>query len=137
MAADLNSCNFIGRLGRDVEMKTMSNGDQMAVFSLAVGESYTNKQGEKVKNTEWVNCVCYRKLAEICGKYLGKGSQVYVSGKMNTTKYTGKDGSEKWSTKIIIDTMQMLGTKHGHENDAEPVKSIDDASFNPELDVPF
>lgn len=133
MAADLNRCSFIGRLGRDVELKVMANGENMAVFSLAVGESYTNKAGEKVKNTEWVNIVCYRKLAEICSKYLGKGSQVYVSGKMNTSKYTGKDGNEKQSTKIIIDEMQMLGTKQGHENDPEPQK------VDPELlgDVPF
>ena len=134
MAADLNHCSFIGRLGRNVELKTMSNGEQMAVFSLAVGESYTNKAGEKVKTTEWVNIVCYRKLAEICGKYLGKGSQVYVSGKLNTSKYTGKDGAEKYSTKVIIDTMQMLGSKHGHENDAEPVKALDEDLT---LDVPF
>lgn len=135
MAADLNRCSFIGRLGRDVELKTMSNGDVMAVFSLAVSDSYTNKNGEKVKNTEWINIICYKKLAEICHKYLGKGSQVYVSGKMNTTKYTGKDGNEKWSTKVIIDEMQMLGTKHGHENENDPEPKVVDPSLL--SDVPF
>ncbi len=133
MAADLNHCAFIGRLGRDVELKTMANGEAMAVFSLAVGESYTKQTGEKIKNTEWVNCVCYRKLAEICHKYLGKGSLVYVSGKLNTSKYTSKDGSEKHSTRVIIDKMQMLGSKAGHENDPEPAKNDNDLM----MDVPF
>lgn len=131
MAADLNRCEFIGRLGRDPELKTMNNGEQMATFSIAVGESYMNKAGERIKNTEWINIVAYRKLAEICGKYLGKGSQVYVSGKLNTTKYTGKDGQEKTATKVIIDTMQMVGAKSSNDND-ESVSNSDNIE-----DIPF
>lgn len=131
MASDLNRCQFIGRLGKDVELKTISNGEQMAVFSIAVGDSYTAKNGEKIKNTEWVNVVCYRKLAEICHKYLGKGSQVYVSGKLNSSKYTGKDGIERISTKIVIDEMQMLGGKQ------EDKPSKPDNEFDSSLDIPF
>ena len=139
MATDLNRVFLIGRLGRDVELKTMNNGDVMARFSLAVGESYTSKNGEKVKNTQWINLVCYRKLAEICSKYLGKGSQVFVSGKLSISKYIDKEGIEKQSTQVIINEMQMLGSKQGHENDPEPKKvneeSADDEDLN--MDIPF
>ena len=131
MAADLNKCCFIGRLGRDVELKDLNNGEQMATFSIAVGESYMSKMGEKVKKTEWINIVAYRKLAEICSKYLVKGSQVYISGKLHTNKYTGKDGTEKTSVQIILDQMQMLGGRSSQEN-ASPETSVEE-----EVDVPF
>jgi single-strand DNA-binding protein len=131
MAADLNKCCFIGRLGRDVELKDLNNGEQMATFSIAVGESYMSKMGEKVKKTEWVNIVAYRKLAEICYKYLTKGSQVYISGKLHTNKYTGKDGTEKKSVQIILDQMQMLGGRSNQENTST------ETSVEEEVDVPF
>ena len=133
MASDLNKCCFIGRLGKDVELKTISNGEQMALFSLAVGESYTNKAGEKIKNTEWVNVVCYRKLAEICHKYLGKGSQVFVSGKLNSSKYTGKDGIERIATRVVIDEMQMLGGK----NESKETSQTSDSNYDGLPDIPF
>lgn len=131
MAADLNQCSFIGRLGRDVETKTLANGDLMGTFSLAVGESYINKSGEKIKNTEWINIVCYRKLAEICSKYIGKGSLVFVQGKMKTSKYVGKDGSDKQSTKVVIDTMQILAGKANYEPAPESNVAHED------MDIPF
>ncbi len=137
MSADLNRCCFIGRLGRDPELVSMKNGEVMTKFSIAVGESYTDKSGEKIKKTEWVNVIAYRKLGEICSKYLTKGAQVYVSGKLSTNKYTGKDGSEKLSVNLILDQMQMLGTKfHQDEKEvtegvSEPKSDFDDA------DVPF
>lgn len=120
MAADLNLCQFIGRLGRDVEVKELKNGDKMATFSIAVGESYVSKSGERVKKTEWVNIVAYRKLGEICAQYLTKGSQVYVSGKLNTNKYQGKDGIEKTSVQIILEQMQMLGKKYHQDESSAP-----------------
>jgi len=111
MSNDLNRCDFIGRLGKDVEMRTMPSGGQVANFSLAVGEKYKNKQGEQVENTEWVNVSAFGKLAEIMGQYLQKGSQVYISGRMKTDKYQAKDGTDRYSTKIIADKLQMLGGK--------------------------
>lgn len=120
MAADLNFCSFIGRLGQNPEVKTMKNGEKMATFSIAVGESYVSKSGEKIKKTEWINIVAYRKLGEICGQYLTKGSQVYVSGKLNTNKYQGKDGTEKLSIQIILEQMQMLGTKYHQDANSAP-----------------
>lgn len=135
MAADLNRCEFIGRLGRDPDVKDTKSGEQMTTFSIAVGETYTDKQGEKVKLTEWINCVAYRKLGEICSKYLVKGSHVYVSGKFNTRKYIGKDGTEKSSVTIILDTMQMLGSKFHQDESSAPKEDASGSDLTD--DVPF
>jgi single-strand DNA-binding protein len=106
MANDLNLCQFIGRLGKDVELKFLPNNDPVCNFSLACGWKARDKEG-----TEWMSIVVFGKLAEICSQYLKKGSLVYVSGKMRTEKYT-KDNVEKYSVKIIADKMQMLGGKN-------------------------
>ncbi len=126
MSNDLNSCNFIGRLGRDPETKVMQSGKNVCTFTLAVGSSWKDKSGEKQESTEWVNCVVFDKLADICEQYLNKGSQVYISGKMKTEKYTGKDGSEKYATKIIVSDMQMLGGKQqAGSGNSKPAKTDD------------
>ena len=110
--ADLNQCNFIGRLGADPEIRYMPNGDPVANFSIAVGEKWTDKQtGEAKENTEWVRIVAFRKLAEIIAEYLQKGSQVFISGKLKTRKWTDNNGIERYTTEIIADQMQMLGSK--------------------------
>ncbi len=111
MANDLNDCKFIGRLGQDPEMRYMPSGDAVASFSIACGEQWKDKQGAKQERTEWVNCSAFGKLAEIIGEYLSKGKQVYISGKMKTEKYQAQDGSDRYSTKIIVRDMQMLGSK--------------------------
>ena len=110
--SDLNQCQFIGRLGRDPETRYMTNGKAVASFSIAVGSQWKNKDGEKQESTEWVNITAFDKLAEICGEYLKKGSQVFIGGRMKTEKYQDKEtGADRYSTKIIADTMQMLGGK--------------------------
>lgn len=110
--ADLNQCNFIGRLGADPEIRYMPNGDPVANFSIAVGEKWTDKQtGEAKENTEWVRIVAFRKLAEIIAEYLQKGSQVFISGKMKTRKWQDQNGQDRYTTEIIADQMQMLGSK--------------------------
>jgi single-strand DNA-binding protein len=114
MANDLNQCNFIGRLGRDPEMRYMPNGDAVANFSIAVGSTWTDKQSsEKKESTEW------RKLGDICGEYLKKGSQVFVSGQMKTRKWKDKEGNDRYTTEVVLDRMQMLGSKpkDGEERD--------------------
>lgn len=111
MANDLNSCSFIGRLGKDVEMRYLPNGKAVASFSIACGESWKDQQGQKQERTEWVNITAFDKLAEIIGEYLAKGSKVYIQGKMKTEKYTDNNGVEKYSTKIIAQNMQMLDSK--------------------------
>ena len=110
--SDLNQCSFIGRLGKDVDVRYMTDGKAVASFSIAVGSQWKDKSGVKQESTEWVNISAFGKLAEICAEYLKKGSQIYVSGKMKTDKYKDKEGVERYSTKIIADNIQMLGGKH-------------------------
>jgi single-strand DNA-binding protein len=105
MANDLNQCNFIGRLGRDPEIRYMPSGDAIASFSIAVGWKGKDKEG-----TEWVNMTAFGKLAEIIGQYLKKGSKVFVSGRFKTDKYE-KDGVTHYNSKIVVDQMQMLDGK--------------------------
>lgn len=116
---DLNQCQFIGRLGREVELRHTTSGDACANFSIAVGESWKDKNtGEKQERTEWIRCVAWKKLAEIISEYLKKGSQVYVSGKMQTRKWQDKDGQERYTTEIVVDQMQMLGSLKERSNSA-------------------
>ena len=111
MSNDLNRCEFIGRLGKAVETKYMSDGKAVTNFSIAVGNSWKSKDGEKQESTEWINLVAYDKLAEICSQYLAKGSQVYVSGKMKTRKWQDKEGKDRYTTEIIVNELQMIGGK--------------------------
>lgn len=109
MSNDLNQCNFIGRLGADPETRYLTNGDAVASFRIAVGWKGKDKEG-----AEWVSISAFGKLAEICGQWLKKGSQVFISGRMKTDEYE-KDGVKRYSTKIIADRMQMLGGKSREE----------------------
>ena len=111
MSNDLNRCEFIGRLGKAVETRYMTDGKAVANFSIAVGSQWKSKDGEKQESTEWISLVAYDKLAEICTQYLAKGSQVYVSGKMKTRKWQDKEGKDRYTTEIIVNEMQMLGGK--------------------------
>ena len=111
MASDLNQCNFIGRLGRDPEVRYLASGDAVANFSIAVGWKTKDKDG-----VEWVPITAFGKLGEICGQYLRKSSQVFISGRFKVEKYTDKDGNERYSTKIVADQMQMLGGKPGNNS---------------------
>ncbi|CAB5225540.1 Ssb Single-stranded DNA-binding protein [uncultured Caudovirales phage] len=130
---DLNHCQFIGRLGKDVELRFSGQNDAVATFSLACGWKTKTKEG-----TEWINVTVFGKLAEICAEYLKKGSQVYVSGRMRTEKYTTKEGIEKSGTKIIADTMQMLGGKSEGSKQAQ-AKNEPEQTDEPMLDddIPF
>lgn len=111
MANDLNQCTFIGRLGKDPETRYLANGDAATNFSIAVGESWKDKQGQKQERTEWVNVSCFGKIAEICGEYLAKGSKVMVSGKMKTDKWQDNNGNDRYTTKIMLRDMNMLDSR--------------------------
>ena len=106
MANDLNRCEFIGRLGRDPEVRFSADGNAICNFSIAVG--YKSKEKE---TTEWIRIVSFGKLAGVCGDYLRKGSQVYIAGRMTTRKWQNKDGVEQFSTEVVAEHMQMLGGK--------------------------
>jgi single-strand DNA-binding protein len=116
MANDLNRCEFIGRLGADPEIRYLQSGDAVANMRIAVGSQWKSKSGEKQERTEWVPIVVWGKLAEICGQYLKKGSRIYISGRFATRKWQAKDGSDRYSTEVVVDingTMQMLDGKSG------------------------
>ena len=113
MANDLNRAEFIGRLGADPEIRHFPDGGQLCNIRIAVGSKWKNKQGEPQERTEWVPVTFRGKLAEIAAQYLQKGSQVYVSGEFRTRKWQDKDGSDRYSTEIVVDgfngQLQMLG----------------------------
>lgn len=109
MANDLNQCNFIGRLGRDLELRTFPSGDQVANGTLAVGSKWKDKQtGEAKESTEWVRLNFHGKSAEIAAQYLRKGSQIFVTGEMRTREWE-QDGVKRYSTEIRVSNFQMLG----------------------------
>lgn len=110
--ASVNKWIGIGNLGKDPEVRYTASGDPIANFSIACTESWKDKQtGEKKEMTEWVRISVFGKLAEICGQYLKKGSQVYIEGSLRTRKWTDKDGVERYTTEIRCDDMKMLGSR--------------------------
>jgi single-strand DNA-binding protein len=112
--ASVNKVIIVGNLGRDPETRYMPNGDAVTNVAVATTESWKDKNtGEKKELTEWHRITFYRKLAEIAGQYLKKGSQIYVEGRLQTRKWTDKDSVERYTTEIIADTMQMLGSRQG------------------------
>ena len=118
MSNDLNRCEFIGRLGKDPEIRFTASGEAICNFSIAVGWKTKDKDG-----TEWVRVTSFGKLAGICGDYLKKGSQVFIAGRMTTRKWANKDGVDQYTTEVVADQMQMLGGK----SDAPPAAKPDGA----------
>ncbi len=108
--ASVNKVILVGNLGRDPEVRFMPNGEAVCNFSIATTENWKDKSGVKQEKTEWHNIVMYRKLAEIAGEYLKKGRPVYIEGRLQTRKWE-KDGVTRYTTEIIGDNMQMLGSK--------------------------
>ena len=131
--ASVNRCIFIGNLTRDVDIKYMASGDAVANFSIACNENYKDKAGVKVEKVEYVNISTFKKLAEICGEYLKKGSSVYIEGKLQTRKWQDKEGKDRYTTEIIADRMQMLGGKSvgdSYEKPAQKPKEREPGSFD-------
>lgn len=120
--ASLNQCNFIGNLGKDPEMRYLPNGEPIANFSIACSETWKDKQGEKQEKTEWVRISAFGKLADIIGQYLTKGSQVFISGKMQTRKWQNKEGQDQYTTEIVAHEMKMLGGKPEGKAEAKPAQ---------------
>ncbi len=125
--SDLNLCQVIGRLGRDPEVRYLPSGEAVCNLSIGVGWKTKDKDG-----VEWVRCSAFGKLAEICGKYLVKGKQVYVSGVMSTREWSDKDGARKFSTEIRLNQMQMLGDAKAKGADPDP-----NPRSNDEDEIPF
>ena len=108
--ASVNKVILIGNLGKDPETRYMPSGEALTSFSIATSETWKDKtSGEKKEATEWHRISTFGKLAEICGEYLRKGSQVYIEGSLRTRKWQDKEGQDRYSTEIVADRMQLLG----------------------------
>lgn len=105
----VNKVILVGNLGKDPELRYTGSGTAVCNFSLATTENYKDRDGNKQEKTEWHNIVIWRQLAEIAGKYLTKGKQVYLEGKIQTRSYDDRDGNKRYITEIVVDEMQMLG----------------------------
>jgi single-strand DNA-binding protein len=115
--ASVNKVILIGHLGRDPESRYLPSGEMVANFSMATTETWKDKSGEKKEETEWHRVSFFGKTAEVICEYVKKGSQIYVEGRIQTRKYTDKNGVEKYSTEIRGDRMQMLGSKAGGDSE--------------------
>ena len=106
-----NKVQLIGNLGMNPEIITLDSGKKLAKFSLATNESYKNTKGEKVNDTQWHNLIAWGKTADIIDKYLKKGNEVAVEGKLTNRSYDDKDGNKRYITEIVVNELLMLGGK--------------------------
>lgn len=107
----VNKVILVGNLGRDPELKHLPSGQPICQFSIATSESYTDKAGQKQEKTEWHRIVVWEKLAEACARFLGKGSKVYVEGKLQTREWDDKDGVKRYQTEIVAREVKFLSEK--------------------------
>ena len=114
MARGVNKVILIGNLGRDPEVRYSPNGQAIANVTMATSESWKDKtSGEKQERTEWHRVVFFGRLAEIAGEYLKKGAQIFIEGRLQTRKWQDKDGQDRYTTEIVANEMQMLGSRSG------------------------
>ncbi len=130
----LNQVNLIGHLGADPEGRDLPSGSNVCNFRVATSERWKDREsGDQKERTEWHSIVVFGKLAEICGKYLQKGSKVYLSGKLQTRKWQDRDGNDRWSTEVVCNQMVMLDSKRsgGDRPETPPAETYKDD------DIPF
>ena len=145
MARGINKVILIGNLGKDPEVKYMPSGDPVTNITLATSETWKDKStGENVEKTEWHRVVFFKRLAEIAGEYLKKGSKVYIEGRLQTRKWQGQDGQDRYTTEIVANEMQMLDSRGGAapmaSAGAKPAQQPAMASDGPpdfDDDIPF
>jgi single-strand DNA-binding protein len=111
--ASVNKVILIGNLGRDPEVRYLPSGEAVANVNVATTDVWKDKSGEKQEHTEWHRIAFFGKLAEIAGEYLKKGSPVYIEGRIRTRKWQDKEGQDRYSTEIVADRMQLLGSRSG------------------------
>jgi single-strand DNA-binding protein len=134
----INKVILVGHLGKDPEVQHIEGGIAMAKFPMATTETYKDKSGNRVDQTEWHNITAWRGLADLCAKYLHKGNLVYVEGKIKTRSWTDKDNVKKYSTEIVADNINILERKpDGGEPMQHVASSIDSNDSTPADDLPF
>lgn len=127
--ASVNKVILVGNLGKDPETRYLTNGDAVCNVTIATSENWKDKaSGEKREITEWHRVVFFRKLAEIAGQYLKKGSSVYIEGRLKTRKWQDKEGQERYTTEIEATEMKMLGSRQGQ---GEPMSGEEPADYQP------
>ncbi|GIS91227.1 MAG: hypothetical protein CM1200mP20_12680 [Pseudomonadota bacterium] len=135
MARGVNKAIIVGNLGRDPEVRYSASGSAIANVTVATTDSWKDRQsGERQERTEWHRVVFFNRLAEIAGEYLKKGSQVYIEGRIQTRKWEDKDGNDRWTTEIVANEMQMLGSRGGGEMQDLPLRTT--AAGNPAVQHP-
>jgi len=145
---NLNKAMIIGNVTRDPELKNTPSGQSVVSFSVATNLVWNDQSGNQQKKTEFHNIIAWRKLAEICAKYLRKGSKVYIEGRLQTTDWTGNDGVKRYRTEIVADNMIMLdkssgqvsGTPGANSNNQEEVIEIPEEPSDEEIrveNIPF
>lgn len=144
----VNKVIIVGRLGADPEVKAVGQGTTVTRLNIATSENWVGKDGQKQERTEWHRVVVWGKLAEICGKHLSKGRQVYVEGRLQTRQWEDQQGQKKYTTEIVANTVQFLGSASGERSNENRQSSGggDDfgyqdfgpePSFNSSDDIPF
>ncbi len=138
--AGVNKVIIVGRLGQDPEVKTIAGGNTVARLNIATSENWNDKNCQKQERTEWHRVVVWGKLAELCGKYLSKGRQAYVEGRLQTRSWEDQQGQKKYTTEIVANTVQFLGSGQGTSTQADD-QSQDyppEPSFNnADEEIPF
>ena len=146
MARGINKVILVGNLGRDPEVRYAASGAAMANVTIATSESWKDKNsGEKQERTEWHRIVFFGRLAEIASEYLKKGSQIYVEGRLQTRKWQDKDGNDRYTTEVVANEMQMLGSRGGASAPADNYNQDNQSSAVPAAagpvdfddDIPF
>lgn len=149
--AGVNKVILVGNLGKDPEVRHLESGAVVANFPIATTETYKDKSGNRQEQTEWHNIVLWRGLAEVAEKYLRKGNQVYIEGKLRSRSWEDKEGNTRYITEVIGDNMTMLGSKGGSSDnnssssapsneskqEAKPAENPDLSSSEEEDDLPF
>jgi single-strand DNA-binding protein len=144
----VNKVIIVGRLGTDPELKTVTGGQSVARLSIATSENWTDKQGQKQERTEWHRIVVWGKLAELCGKYLSKGRQAYIEGRLQTRQWEDQQGQKRYTTEIVANTVQFLGGGAGagagagsnqqQGNDSFPAQDFGpEPAFDSSDEIPF
>lgn len=142
----MNKVILIGRLGKDVELKYIPNGNAVANFTVATNENWKDKNGQKQEKTEWHRIVVWGKSAENCNNYIAKGSQVFIEGKLQTRTWEDKQGKKNYTTEIIASNVQFLDTKknqgaNNNQNKPDDLLSqtynIQDSAMYTVEDIPF
>jgi single-strand DNA-binding protein len=137
----VNKVIVLGRLGADPEVKNISANQTVARLSVATSENWTDKEGQKQERTEWHRIVVWGKLADLCGKYLVKGRQVYVEGRLQTRSWEDQQGQKKYTTEIVANTVQFLGAGNDTRTERSASGAMDDfgpePTFQADDEIPF